>query len=455
MKEESLLQKAHCCINEGNYEKAIEYYNIFANKYKELSTLVEANKKYCLKRLNSQEENSSNFLLKLNLSDIFYRNFGIEQIYVTSLEKQYLRRAMFLREMNKYNIKVKICYGEDGRNSEISKLLLKKYKDRSHGNFYSTMHIDKLTKIKWKKELNTEVFAYLISQKKIIEDSIKNNYKRILVFDDDVFFHSNALNMLKILSVKLPKEFKIIALGASEYTDTNIKEFSLYKIKYLENIAYHPIPGNTCGSFAMIYDKSVFYEIIKYIEEFDGPYDNATLGKIYLNYKNDCYIVNPAICIPNVNESNIRKCRNQKDQSLRMNWEFKRYNEFIKAFNIGIIVKSSIDENTISNLTTENTKAKVDIYLLYENLLKKINSTKENLEINFQYKNNIENICEKIIKHYDVVIFFYNNDLSIENIHKILCDAFVNVNQKNNKVMKNKNYYCLINNTNIDENKIH
>ena len=436
----SILSKAHVYVKQGEYIKAISCYDRFCILNEDLSHIVNLNKKYCLARLNNiQQKELKEYGIKSgdSIANIFYDMFGIEKIYVVSLKREYGRRARFLREMSKFGVTVEVMFGEDGKESDRSSFLLTKYKSRRHGICFSTRHIDRNKIKKWKQELGLEVFAYLLSQQRVFEDAIRHKYKRILVFDDDVFFHSNAENMLKIIATAILDDFKIIALGASEYTDTSLNEFDLYKISGYSKIAYHPVPGNTCGSFAVIYDQSIYKELLDSIKECDGPYDNCALGEIYLKYKDQCFVANPAICIPDVAHSNIRECRNQIEHSLRMNWEVKRYDEFMKPFHIGIIFLSVSKEKIKSFFKEEESPYNfINLYVYRDGDVERIEINKNILESQSDIEACLtyddiflHNICKKIIDRYDLVMLIPQHvEINNQMIDIVTCEALAAYN---------------------------
>ena len=456
--EHSILKEAYNNIKNNKFIEALICYKKFCTNYRDISYIVRWNINYCLSKITDEQKKAlGNFVLfENNIKKIIYNDFLIEQIYVVSLKNQYIKRARFIREMNKYNLKINIIYGEDGKASEKSTNLLNIFKQRSYGNFLSTRHIDKYTLKKWKQNLGPEVFAYLLNQQKIFEDAIQHNYKKILVFDDDVYFNINAEFMLKNLKKVISNNYKILLLGASEYTNTNLEEFKLYKDENLKNLAYHPIPGNTCGSFAVIYDNSIYNEILNYIKEFEGPFDNATLGTIYLNYKYESFVAMPSICIPDVSTSYIRNNRNQNSHCLQMNWDITRYNIFMNKFHICLILYYISESliNDLINLVNEQNYI-IDIFMFTNGKIEKIDITNKIL-----VHQNIQNtlilneikvyeLSNQIINNYDIVFnILYLEKISSIEIDQVICESMIRYNQ--NKIIKGKiKNICYLLNKNI------
>lgn len=344
---QSIVLKALCYAKNNEYEKALTCYEQFASQNEEIAHTVSANMRYCEARIHGgyntglpvnalQQSTIGTGPLALTLSQL-----GVEQIYVVNLEKQRDRLIRFYREMNTHGLTVTYVPGVDGEASDEARENLQNFCCRSLAvSSSSTRHIPEEKKQYWKKELGLGIFGYLLSQKNIFEDAIKQGYKRILVFDDDVFFHSSAHNLLQKFLCNINNDFKLLLLGASEYFDRRSPAFMAYRRPNVYK-SYHPIPGYTCGSFAVIYDKSIYNEVLCYILEMDGPFDNAALGAVYLNHRDKCFVADPAICIPDVANSSLRKRRDQLQQSAQMNWEIARYSEFTQCLSAAVIVAAS------------------------------------------------------------------------------------------------------------------
>lgn len=272
------------------------------------------------------------------LSDVIRFGLGVEQIYVVNLSKRPDRYVRFLREMNLHGLNVKRIEGVDGATSTEASLLHEAFVSRPlNKRNKSSKHVADSTMKIYKSELGPGVFGYILSQAKVLKDAIDNGYKRILVLDDDVFFCSNAESRLKDICRSIPDTLKILALGTSEYSDRSSSEFIASRL-YEHSDLYTPIPGKTCGSFAMVYDQSVYKELIEAINEADGTFDNVILGSIYSNNHGLCIAIDPAIVIPDVTNSDIRtNSRNQENHSLNMNWDNIRHKEYARPIIITVL----------------------------------------------------------------------------------------------------------------------
>lgn len=170
-------------------------------------------------------------------------------------------------------------------------------------------------------------WGVLKSKKLIFLDALKNNYNRILVLQDDLFFiedfHKKFEEFIKIID----EDWKVVGLGATQhvwnvpsclfYTDNKITEYDPSQKFYF--------PLNTDGAFALGYDRTVFQELIDEIDKMNCSFDSGAVRAIYRNYRKKCFVSQPNLIIADVSTSDIRSGRNQADFSAKMKWDLPRY----------------------------------------------------------------------------------------------------------------------------------
>jgi glycosyltransferase involved in cell wall biosynthesis len=343
----NLIQSANKKYNAGLFEEALIDYEKAALEYGE--NLVRANIKICRKKIENavKQKSSATYLLCVeskndeNLGHFLREGLGIEHIYIVNLSRRLDRFVRAIREMNVHDLACTRVEGVDAKYSILAQKLFTDFKARPvTEKRKSSAHISTSRLKRFKNVLTVGAFGYLLSQKKVFEDAKKNGYKKILVLDDDVFWHSQSKEKIIQLSQRIGDSYKLLLLGSSEYSERDSEEFTAAFVQESEYL-YHPIPDRTCGSFAVAYDNSVYNEVLDAIAEADGPFDNVTLGSLYTRFRDECFAVTPAICIPNVDDSDIRESeRTQIAHSERMSWETLRFLEFKRDFNIGIIASS-------------------------------------------------------------------------------------------------------------------
>lgn len=353
------------------------------------------------------------------LFNVLFGDFGVERIYVVNLSRRPDRYIRILREMRYQGLPVDRVDAVDARTSRAAIAAYENFRSRAvEDKLPSSRHISDAIMARYKSELSIGVFGYLLSQARVFRDALKRGYQRILVLDDDVFFCTDAADRLQRIHRVLPGDMKLLALGTSEYADRNSDRFSRAKLSEHGDL-YRPLPGETCGSFAVIYDRSCFQELLSTIEGLDGTYDNVVLGSLYSRYPDQCLAVSPAICIPDVGDSDIRpNARTQATHSRKMQWEFARYAEYTAPFNVSIVVESFAPIRNIDSMRQELASAIfINIYYLSEDGLRPIipghvfvSSGKSVSSLGIADSEDLRNAVEAIgIPHSDMVLVWPNH----------------------------------------------
>ena len=134
----------------------------------------------------------------------------------------------------------------------------------------------------------------MLSHIEIIKNAKINNYKKILVLEDDIFFINNFEVYLQ--HIRQLKDWKLLYFGGTQYE---------WKDRdYIDNFYY---AKKTLGTFAYAIDCSIFDEIIEFNKE--KSIDNY-LATLQDKYYKQCYVFYPNICIADVSVSSIREFTN-------------------------------------------------------------------------------------------------------------------------------------------------
>lgn len=164
----------------------------------------------------------------------------------------------------------------------------------------------------------------LLSVVEMIKDAKKNKYKRILLLDDDVYFHKNFEKIFN--NVKNIKEWKLLYLGASQHYWSKIENFD-------KNFYY---AKNTSGTFAIGIDQSIYQEIIDIAKTKLLPIDSYLERFIQTKYPKSCYVFRENIIIPDVSDSDIRDPGDYKKKIKSMKWNVSAFDGYKKKENINI-----------------------------------------------------------------------------------------------------------------------
>ena len=198
-------------------------------------------------------------------------------------------------------------------------------------------------------------WGYLLSMKGIFEDALLKNHDSIAVFDDD-FILSNSFDhrFSKFIEV-IDDDFEVAYLGASQWLwDETTQPDADY---------YHP-DGNTNGTFAVIYRRKTFRQILMEIEKMESPFDAGPLRNTVLGPSfGKSFVSYPNMAIANLEKPGIRDSRNQVDFSKRFGWDLEEFPSWFSSWSSRpVILRDSGIENLsnrplfITAVTTVNRK---------------------------------------------------------------------------------------------------
>jgi len=284
-----------------NYKDAsfsdLEFRDRFENK-KELDTYVVH-----LGSINQNWEGrkTEKFIKEFDINEYF------DKIYCLNLDRRNDRWERTSKELSKFSIKVDRWSGIDGENLNDEDLVfLEKNIDQG-----SLSNIGKIE--------NKYALACLLSHLEIIKDAKLNNYKRILIFEDDIIISNR---FLKDVSKIKKTEWKLLYLGASQFLwgGVEIKD------------GYYNC-NRTLGTFAYAVDSSIYDDLIYTFEKRSKSVDNL-LSTIQSKYKNQCITLYPNIVISDVSESEIRESKNLEEYSKIMRWDIKDFTKPSKSVSI-------------------------------------------------------------------------------------------------------------------------
>jgi GR25 family glycosyltransferase involved in LPS biosynthesis len=146
----------------------------------------------------------------------------------------------------------------------------------------------------------------------IIKDAKLKNYKKILIFEDDVLFAKNFNVLLQ--NLREIKDWKLLYFGCSQHT-----------WDYLEYIDNYYYAKNTCGTFAYAIDCSIYDELIDLCQDEIHAIDK-NLSDIQDKYYKQCYVFYPNLCSADVSDSSIRESRDRLEHGEKMRWNILKYN---------------------------------------------------------------------------------------------------------------------------------
>jgi len=232
--------------------------------------------------LEKKENESENFKIEscVKISPI---NYYFDKIYLLNLNERSDRLLKSKKILEEHGILFQRFSAVNGK--KIDSNILKKY------------------------SIKPGEVGCLYSHYEIIQDAKNNNFKKILIFEDDIIFSKNfTSNFLKNLK-DLNEDWKILYLGASQH---EWKDIEYYKNKFYYS-------NSTFGTFAYALDHSVYDEILNTKNIYNSPIDQF-LTLIQKKYFKKCFTMFPNIVKADVANSDIRESRDQIKHEIKMKW---------------------------------------------------------------------------------------------------------------------------------------
>lgn len=206
-------------------------------------------------------------------------NKFVDKIYVINMDKDIDNLINVNNILMKYNINYTRFSGIDV--TKLSKNYINKY-------------------VLFKNVLTNSIMGCAISHIKIWEEVIKNNYKYVLILEDDIYIENDFYEVLNNAYTELPNNFDILYLGSGglcnpeyNYTDINLifKIFSScnkYKKKYIYK------PEFPLYTHAYIISNQGCKKLLKYINKIYNHIDvmialNSNKLNIYATNKKIVY----------------------------------------------------------------------------------------------------------------------------------------------------------------------
>ncbi len=250
----------------------------------ETDLVLDKNNLWKFKNLTLSKKMSEYFESRNEDDNIIDINSYFDKIYVLNLKRRPDRLKNIKSKLKKLKINFERFEAIDGDNIEI---------DYDFSNFRPGKGMIE----------NRYAYACLLSHFEIIKDAKENNYKRILIFEDDVLISKDI--KVHLQKIKNINNWKLLYLGSSQYD---------WNVDFIENFY---LSKKSLGTFAYAIDRSIYDDILN--SKISKSVDNL-LSDIQNKYYGECFTFYPNICVSDVTESNIREERIQEEHSIKMRW---------------------------------------------------------------------------------------------------------------------------------------
>jgi len=362
-----IIQEANQAFNQKNYQKALKLYERAFETFgfNSLKYNIALCKKY-LENYTTNSNNEKNITIKESILNKYFDN-----IYVVNLKHKVDDRLKIAHHLKKHGICFEVFEATNGYYGEP----LKKYKEYSQrplGELKRYSAFSEREKQRGKPFIESPgAIGYIYTYLNILEDAKKNSYNRILILEDDIILINNFEKRFTDFIKSIDSDWKILQLGASQYG-----WFSVDKNEALNKGYYLPRRLDTCGSFAIAIDSSIYDELIEAESSFEAPFDHLPMGEIYEKYLGKCFVAYPNLIIPDVSSSTIRGSRDQISHSKKMGWSLEEFDYPLSKPSIAIIINSKKNLKYYSNFAnTSNQPFSLRLYFYTTDGLRPIHNT--------------------------------------------------------------------------------
>ena len=234
----------------------------------------------------------------------------VDNVYVLNLKRESFKYDILKRKLSEKGIQHQRFEAVDGYNGSISLDAEEQaYRDMLGGYKNTELYEPFLRWGAWTL-FNPSCGAHrtrgamgcLLSHKKIIQDAIDKKYEKILLLQDDIYFHNKFEEVLDDLRPTIESNL-MVHLGAAEYSD-HIREDKWPDPSWnYGRIRYSTTP-KTCGLWGTIIDREMFepfMELSKF-NFFAADISFALLG--VFKYPHATWVAHPNIIISERSKSN-------------------------------------------------------------------------------------------------------------------------------------------------------
>lgn len=185
------------------------------------------------------------------------------------------------------------CINLDRRKDRWNECLLE-FKNKELDNIERVSAIDGKDLMFFSQKVNSSALALILTNEKIFESAIKNDYETILILEDDVEFTDQVKDISSFIE-KLPENWDMIYFGGNHNTHVGYKSPEVINEKVVK--LHHTFSTHCIGI-----NKKAYQSILDRIRKMDQPLD-----VIYsdLQKKLNVYSFSPGMATQRVSFSDI------------------------------------------------------------------------------------------------------------------------------------------------------
>ena len=271
-------------------------------------------------------------------------NSMVDNVYVLNLERDLFKYEILKRKLDKKGIRHERFVGVDGYSGDLSsekreesfRDVLNAYRDSELFLSIARFGSNNLSGGKGAYRTSGAMGAVL-SYLKIFENAIKNKYEKILLLQDDIYFHKQFEDLFLERESEIRRS-AIFYLGATEWHQAMRLEkwaspnWSREHHKY----GHYWATSRTMGMFAVMVDKKVFQPFLDLLRFKFFPDDQALalLGKEMFN--GESLVSYPNLVIPDTQQSHTtdrKKGWNHENHAKNLGWDYSYYDLSERYYN--------------------------------------------------------------------------------------------------------------------------
>lgn len=155
-----------------------------------------------------------------NQTEIFDKiNAYFDHIYVLTIQRAFDRHQLIRKQL--IGLNYSFFFGTDKQLTDAENLISKKIYDPVLARYFN----------RYNKEMKIGEIACSLGHKAIYEDILQNQYKKVLILEDDVVVNHSGLITFQYIEKELPLDWDLLYLDYNKHTKNNLYT-SLKKLVY-------------------------------------------------------------------------------------------------------------------------------------------------------------------------------------------------------------------------------
>lgn len=327
--DHSIVREARRLFEAGQFHEALAAYRRAGEHFGEGN--FAWNVAQCLKKIGAPATLEAD-RLSVGKSRV---NAVFDAVYLVNLPSAVERRLTSAQHLRDHGIAFELVEAVNGYAGEAL-ARYEAYRARALGDFKRHRQYRDAEIKRGKPYIESAgAIGYIFTYLGILKEARRKGLRRILILEDDVLLSYGFEAAFDRFMRTVGDTWKVLQLGASQYRWDSVDHDAA-----LQRGAYFPRRLDTCGSFAIAFDQSVYDEVIEAVAAFESPFDHLAMGEVYERHIGHCHVAYPNIVMPDVATSSIRGGRDQHQHGEKMRWNVDAFPYPLKRTSLGVVLTS-------------------------------------------------------------------------------------------------------------------